>query len=72
MILEDFIESVNVYDLEGKVYFSLCVYQHALMDRALGASIFLITVLFNLGSYCHANRDKIKGQKYLISPRDYK
>jgi len=63
MILEAFIESVNVYDLEGTVYFSLCVYQHAWMDRALGASIFLFTVLFNLGFYCHANRDKIKGQK---------
>ena len=72
MILKDFIESINVYDLEGKVYFSLCVYQQARMDRALGASIFLITVLFNLGSYCHANRERVKGQKYLISLGDHK
>ena len=36
VILEDFVVSVSVSDLEGKVYFSLCVYQHARMDRALG------------------------------------
>ena len=38
----------------------------------LGQNMFLITVLFNLSSYYHADRDRIKGQKYLISLGDHK
>ena len=59
MILEDFIKSINVCDLGGKVHFSL---NTAKMDGALQENISSVTRLFNLGSHCHADTDRVKGQ----------